>query len=212
MNIEQAIAELKMGVNKNASNRNIDIDLGRAIIALNQAQSTYVRAMIEGARSTDKIDLVNKLLVPFNVKRTKKDGNTQEFSITETTIKGEAIRIESAVGVASKGGCQRQVAMYPIMTRNASIVGLDHNSKADWVFEVAPYTISDDKIVVDADFNIASIKGRYYREPVEVDIKGYPKADGTPSKTVEFEFSTSVIREIIEIAKTNIINNNKIVA
>lgn len=213
MNIRDVFVELKTEVTKNASTANIDIDKMRAMIALNEAQDEWFLEMLDKARSTDKIDVISSALVSATINRTKKSKGIHYFDISKDALGHHVERVENAVGVATKGNCAKQIKMHPIQARNKNIINNDYNSKADWTFEVAPYNLSDNHITVKADdMNIKSLDIQYYRSPREVEIEGYVKANGEKSKNVDFEFPKTAIRQIIKIAKHNIINNNKITA
>lgn len=205
MTIEEAIVKFKVIVNRNLTGQNLDADHPRIIVWLNDSLREYANHVIKNERNSDNIDAVNVLLKEAQIKRTKKTGDTQIFKLPESFI-----RVESVVGLGKKGNCQDEIIrLVPTKTRDKSITGSSANLKARWIFREAFYTISEEAIKIVAPFNIESVTAEYYREPRSVSIEGWLSPDGTTTKTVQFEFNSTVVEKIVNMAAAKFINSNK---
>lgn len=208
MTVDEAILLLNQGLNKDITNRNIDIDKPRGVMILRQAISEYVHQVIYNERSTDNLEIVQVLLKEASINRSKTTGDTKWFELPK-----DLIRVESAeaIGSSKSGGCQAKIALLPIKVRNKSLKNNNLNLKADWLFREAPYTIGEGHLKIDSDFGINSVNINYFREPNKIDTEGYIDfTTGTPSKNVPFEFTDNVIYKVINLAIMNYARFNQI--
>jgi hypothetical protein len=206
MTVDEAILFLRQSLNKDITNRNVNIDKPRGVLILRQAISEYCHYIIYNERNTDNLDIVSVLLKQETISKTKSKGETKFFELPK-----DLIRVESAVGIGSKGGCESKIALLPTKNRNRSLSNNNDNLKADWMFREAYYNLGEGSLKIDSDFEIGRVEIEYYREPNKIDTEGYIDAiTGQPSKNVPFEFPDHVIFKIINLAIKNFATLNQI--
>lgn len=203
MTVRDSIILLNQKLNRNNTNQNTNIDTPRATNLLNEAQNQVAVYVIRNERNSDNLDIVNALLRTKSINRTKKENLTQYFKVPENFI-----RIESVEGIGRKNGCEAKLRAIPVKTRNKSIYNTNKNYKSNWFFRDTFYTIAEESIKFEADFDITKLNVEYYREPRRISVAGWQQADGTTSQDVEWEFGDSFIHKVIDAAARNFLQLN----
>ena len=197
MNINKIYLKFLQKVNKNFTNDNISVDKGRFIFIFNEATNKFIEWCLE-KRNEDDIREIQKLLVnDFKINLKYTNINSESFSLPENYFSFSSIQV-----FANKDGCKNQkLDTFEIKSENKEEVLNDEFNKPDFKYRETCYIISNDTVTIFTDkFNISKAFLTYYKYPVQVDIEGYIKLDGSLSTNIDSEFDEKVVDRIISIA------------
>lgn len=197
MTIEKAYLKFLQQVNRNFTNDNISVDKGRFILKMNESFIKYVEWVLD-KRNEDDIRYIQKLLVDDQpLQNIGEHNHHTDFKLPENYFDLSSIDVYGA-----KGNCgNEKFFVNEIKDENRSFHEVDEASKPSFKHRETFYFLSDDKVkIYTEDFSISKVNLSYYRYPVEVDIEGYIKEDGTPSTSINPEFDDKVVNRVISIA------------
>ena len=195
MNIGTAYLKFLEKVNKNYTNDNISVDVGRFVSLFNAKQIRFLEYMLE-KRNEDDIRYIQKMLV--RDRSLSFDNNTInhcDFKLPEDYF--------SFVNVQAKGGdssCSSSfINLWEVKNENIHELLQDENNKPSFKWRETFYSFSSDKIVIYVDsFEIAEVYLTYYRYPKSVDMSGYIKEDGSYSVNIDPEWDDKITERILE--------------
>ena len=208
MTTREIIIKVKKRVNKDDTNDFDNLSLFSIIEAYNKAQLNIINLLSDGNNifkagieaTTKRIDNLSILInsEPLSLGKTK-----QGKYYISGFFPDNYMRYLSSYSLGSNGKCnEKSILHYPFEEGNIELIKRNENQNANFEWGEAPITIADNKIKVHTDdkFSIKDIFLTYMRYPVEVDIAGYVKQDGTNSTTVNPELPTDIVEMCIDEA------------
>ena len=197
MDINKIYLKFLQKVNKNFTNDNISVDKGRFIFIFNEATNKFIEWCLE-KRNEDDIRDIQKLLVndlKINLKST--NINSESFSLPDNYFSFSSIQV-----FANSGNCKNQkLDTFEIKSENKEEVLNDEFNKPNFKYRETCYIINNDSVTLFTDnFNISKVFLTYYRYPIQVDIEGYIRMDGSMSTNIDSEFDEKIVDRIISIA------------
>lgn len=204
-NINEAYLKFINLVNRNATNNNISVDKPRFIILFNTVLNKYVEWVLE-KRNEDAIRYVAPLLsleVPLELSSKKE--KFDEFKLPTNYFDLANLHV-----YAENGKCKNQrMTTFEAKIEDVEELLNDENNKPSFEFRETFYLTSNKNAVVYKDgFSINKVLLSYYRYPVQVDISGYTRIDGTPSQDINPELDDKAIdRVLVAMSKEFSANN-----
>ena len=183
---------------QNLSNGGIRLDKARFIQLFNECQNKYVSYILE-KKNKDDIRDIQKLVV--SSKSLKRSGVIDTPQCYVFSLPDDFFSFIDISGRFSDGKCSSPIFdLHEVKGENVALLFADHNHKPSFKHRETFYTIGGDgvKIYVD-DFQVQSAFLTYYRYPVQVDISGYIRSDGSDSVDVDPEFDDKVVNEILDM-------------
>lgn len=194
MKIENAYLQYLNLVNRNATNNNVNVDKARFITMFNDISNRYVEWILE-KRNEDAIRYIAPLLVPN--KKLSKIGSQHtydDFSLPSNYFDLANLHIH-----ASNGGCSKvEVKAWEVKIEDVEEKYNDAFQQPSLPWRETFYHTADNKVLIyKKDFSIQEAFLSYYRYPIQVDIEGYIKIDGTSSQSVHPELDDKVVGRIL---------------
>lgn len=199
----EAYKRFLININKNDSNRNINIPKGQFVLIYNDQALVWEEDKIKNNLGTDRIDDISELLVLDQ--KLDKIGNEDKFSTFK--LPEDFFEYSSSYSLASKEGCSNSV-VYNWNSKNKNKNNLLINSNDDPSFEYQETFLtqnSNSLNIYKTDFEIDDVYLDYYRTPVKIDISGYTKVDGESSSEINPDISDKLVNEILEYCKKEVI-------
>jgi len=194
MTVQETYLRFLQLVNRNATNNNVNVDLYRFVKIFNDVQNRYVEWNLD-KRNEDSIRNVQKLLVvEFPLLPTGSTASTSTFELPPNFFDFANIS-----AIASTDCCKKErVLVHEIKSEDAEEKVNDKYSEPsfDWR-ETFGYLANGSFVVFEKDFDTNELLLTYYREPLQIDIEGYPRLDGTPSTNVDPEFDDVIVNRIL---------------
>ena len=207
MNIGTAYLKFLEKVNKNYTNDNISVDVGRFVSLFNAKQIRFLEYVLE-KRNEDDIRYVQKMLVKDNpLTFSNKVVNHCDFELPKDFFSFVNVQAKAESGSCSTGNMN----LWEIKNENVHELLQDEYNKPSFKWRETFYSFSEDKIVIYVDnFNISDVYLSYYRYPREVDMEGYVRDDGSYSTNIDPEWDDKITERIIEfcVADFDINNDN----
>lgn len=191
----EAYIQLKEIVNKSNVNDNIELDVPRAVILLNNAQIKFLKKTIEN-KNNENIRRVQHLLVSQNIKNPSKDKEVYTFKLPDNYFEFSNISPK-----AKKGGCVDRLLAWEIKAENVHELINDSNNEPSFYWRETFYNIRDNKVALYyKDFEILEVDILYYRLPRKIDVSGYITINNDNSVDSHPEWDDYSIQKILEIA------------
>lgn len=220
ISVEKLLYRIDQELNKLSTNEQQSIAPEDKILAIRSSQITLIKQKV-GLNNNYQMGLdafkkryqdLQNLIVPFkkgklDLKLTDKNLNKYSSSVQKDLL----FYIDSYV-LGSKGNC-KDVIIYtnPSITKHSDITEVLTNNtyKPSFEWREVPPEITADYLsyYTDGTFTLSSSFVSYLRYPVEVDIEGYIKFDGTPSKTVDCELNEYLEDELLSLIVLNLALN-----
>ena len=184
-------------VNKNSTNDNVIADKGRFVEIFNEAQNRYMEWILE-KRNEDDIRYIQKLRTPDKkLKKGRTILNHCDFELPEDYFEFDNLQVFGA-----GDGCKEdKIHVFEAKQENVEELLCDEANKPSFPYRETFYTITDDHVnVYFEDFSISKVYLTYYRCPVQIDIEGYIRHDGTQSTNINSEWDDRVINRILNAA------------
>lgn len=194
MTINEAYLKFLEKVNKNYTNDNISADRGRFILLFNEVQNKFVEWVLE-KRNEDEIRYVQKLLIyDKRLKLKQKVLNHQDFKLPSDFFSFSNIQ-----AFASKDSCKNEkIYLFEIKQENREELLHDEFNKPSFKYRETFYSFGEDEVKIYIDeFDISKVFLTYYRYPIQVDISGYVKEDGSNSIDIDPELDDKVVDRIL---------------
>jgi hypothetical protein len=194
MTIQETYVRFLQLVNRNATNNNVNVDLYRFVKMFNDLQNRYVEWVLD-KRNDDSIRDVQKLLVVEQP--LPPEGSTA--STVTFTLPSDFFDFANISAVASSECCEKErVLVYEVKSEDAEEIYNDKYSEPSFEWRETFGYLSENRFVTFVkDFSIEELLLTYYRKPLQVDIAGYPRLDGTPSVSIDPEFEDAIVNRIL---------------
>lgn len=152
-------------------------------------------------RRTQELQKIHILKESLEPVKNPNNTSTYRFDLTKTTKKFLFMTRASFFG--SKGECTKQLLFGAEMQTDDYQVVMD-NPDTDPSFEwrTVPYRYGADHLSVETDgtFIIENAEVDYLRYPVQMDIEGYTRFDGKPSKNIDCELPEFLHPDIVSMS------------
>lgn len=190
-------------LNKNDSNRNININKGTFVIIYNQQSKIWIEDRVRKDLNSDRIDDVSDLLTLDT--KLKKVNTTDKYTSFE--IPKDFSELSSSYVIAYKDKCGDRVLFnWNSKNKNKNNLLLNENRTPSFEYEETFLTHNSGNInVYKTDFEIKDCFIDYYRTPKEIDIEGYIKTDGTASVNINPDLPDKLLNEILQYCKEEVI-------
>lgn len=191
----EAYKEFLLKLNKNDTNTKINVSKGEFVLIFNEHKRIWLSNQLDKNESSDKITDVEELLEIDEKLTIVEDLNDK----TLFKLPNNYHKYISSYSIASKGNCKNRILYNrPIKPKNINPVKKNENEVSSFDFEQAVVELSKGNLVVrKTDFLIDEQFLTYYREPIDIDIEGYIKINGTRSTTIDPDISDESVLEII---------------
>lgn len=201
----EAYKKFELKVNKLSTNDNVDISPGEFVLIFNEQQVKWFQDAFKN-RGTRYVDFVEKL-VASDIELTQKD--TKKINYVEFALPDNYFDYISSYSLADNGICKDRV-MYneEIRLVNKNILYKDEYNTPSFDYQEGFVTLGGNSLqVYFKDFDITNTFLTYYRLPINIDIEGYIKIDGTPSTTVDPELDNHEVEEVIDWCVREVTSN-----
>ena len=194
MSIEQAYLTFIQLVNRGFTNDNVGVDFSRFILLFNNIQNRYVDWLLEKRNEDDLRDLQELLVLDKNLVKAGDLLNHSNFKLPEDYFNHSSVQV-----FANKGECKNtNLNTFEVKNDDVGELLSDCNNEPSFEYTETFYTINDNKIsIYFKDFIVSKVYLSYYKYPVQVDIEGYIKLDGSNSSNIDPEFSDRVVNKIL---------------
>lgn len=194
MKISDAYLQFVNQVNRNATNNNLSVDKPRFIMLFNDIQNRYVEWILE-KRNEDQIRYVSPLLTPH--KQLDKVGTKTEYD--EFELPSDYFDLSNMHVFASNGSCSDvRLKTWEIKNEDYEELFFDENNTPSLKARETFFHTANQKVLVyKKDFTVQKALLSYYRQPVQVDIEGYKRSDGTQSQDVDPELEDKAVGRIL---------------
>ncbi len=212
MTSQEAYVSFLNLANKLNSNDDVNIDNARFILLYNKHAKVWLTTKVRKDRATQKIDEL-QILIKENVslKKTATKDNYVSFKLPDNWY--EYI---GGYALCSKGICKKRM-IYSDQAKNEekSLILFDSNWRPDFDFEWLPVTVGENSLqAYFSDFTVDEFHLDYYRYPVDIDIEGYIKVDGSASVDINPDLDDVYVNEIIDLVVADVSriyqNNEKV--
>jgi hypothetical protein len=205
MTPQQAYQEFLLKVNKNDTNANVKVPKSQFVLLFNEQKSQWLNDVITNNESTDYIEDIEELLTP-DKQLTK---TTSSLIKDNFTLPEDFFRRATAYVVASKGGCKNNVmTVWFIKPKNRDIYLQNSNLAPSFEYQETVAIVNSGQVsIFKTDFNIDEAHLTYYRKPIDLDIEGYIRVDGTPSTNTETDLSDDNTRIVINRTAAEALRN-----
>lgn len=181
-------------VNKNSTNTNISVPLGVFVSLWNEQKRIWLNSKTKQKESTNYIeDLQELLIIDMELEQDKKYKDKVSFKLPTDYFR----RVISHV-IAEKDYCKgKRLTNHIVKPKDVNILlqNADYSPSFEWEETIS--VVTDNTLTVYKDnFTIKKTFLTYYKEPEDLDIKGYTKLDGTPSEDRMVSLSKKNIEEI----------------
>jgi len=195
-------------INKNDTNTNIKINKGEFVLIFNRNLLKWLRNKIDNTNNSSKKNEIEQLLIyDKELKKIKTTENFVEFELPD-----DYFDIETSYSIAEKETCKRKLYNWDFKARNRNSLEQNENQNPSFEYEETLVNISNGKFLTfKTDFKILKQYLTYFKQPKFIDLEGYIKIDGTPSKNIDSDLYDIYTDEILDICvietKNKIINN-----
>lgn len=196
MNIKECYLGALQRSERNATNGNIALDLGRFVNLFNSCQLRLVDNILN-KRNNDSIRTIQKLLV-FSKVLTRKNAKLDRVLFY---LPDDYLSFVNLKGRFSRGKCDvDDFKLFEAKNENVEELFNDLSNEPNFDYRETFYTIGQDCVSVfrkGFDCDVALLT--YYRFPSPVDIEGYIKYDETLSTNIDPELDDMLVEEILDM-------------
>jgi hypothetical protein len=209
--VEELIYEFKLTLNKVNRQDNIDIPIEDIIVYLNKAQVSWIKTKINPnnvykvgydsiRKRIDDLQILKVSNVPLKPNKTNdlfhvgfdcplKDAANYMFYI-------------SSYAVAKSGKCSQPIEIDLVRHGELTTKYLDNNYSPSFEWRTTLATLGNDNLTVytDSKFQIEKVFVTYLRYPLDIDVEGYVKFDGTSSLNQDSELPEYAKSDIVDLA------------
>lgn len=192
-------------VNKNDTNTNVKVPKAVFVLLFNEQKRAWTDEATKVRESSDYIDDIEELLQP-DVKLTKlKTYPTKVDFALPTNFFKEV----SSFSLCSRGECKNiRLTDWFIKPKNLDVLLQNDNQSPSFDYRETLALLNNNKVsIYFNDFSVDEVFLTYYREPVDLDIKGYTNIDGTPSVDQMIDLEDINIEEIINRTAVEALRN-----
>ena len=192
MDIRQVYRQFQFRLNKLGTNANQNFPLAQFVYLVNKAQLHWVESrakVFENDQS--RTDELQQILKDLKADPVKKD-NYYKIPLPKDYLHPVRAVSSTKCGV---------IYIKPVEEGNVNALLQNEFTRPSAEWEETFYTIFGGELrAYVTDFTLGKIDLKYLRKPVEVDIAGYIKADGSASGNIDLEFEGVNAQEIIDLA------------
>lgn len=196
----EAYKEFLLRINKNDTNKNINVPKGEFILLFNEQRLFWLDKFINDNIGTDLIEDIAEMYEPDTelVKLEDKD------TLSSFTLPTDFFKKASVYCIVSKGDCTDVVMVaWDFKPKNKNINLQNSNEGPSFEYQETDYSLAGQKLLLyKTDFNIDKAYLSYYRTPIAMDIAGYKRLDGTTSTDVVTDLSDFNISQILDRCAT----------
>jgi len=209
--LEAYVAFLNLA-NKLNSNDDINIDKGRFVLLFNKHAKVWLSSRVRRDRATQKIDELQQLI---NEKAQLVPVHTHADHI-DFSLPNDWFDFIAGYAICDQGPCKNKVINADqVKNEQKRLILFDENWRPDFDFEWLPITVGEDQLqAFYRDFTIKEFYVDYYRYPIDIDVSGYVKVDGTASTDINPDVADIYVNEIIDLVVADVSriyqNNEKV--
>jgi hypothetical protein len=195
MNSRELYKRFLLKNNKNDSNEGVNILPSLFVLMFNTEAKRWLGQKLNEDSDNIRLDHLDILLKSdVKLKEVNKGSDWIEFELPDGFY-----RHSSSFALVNKDNCSGVKIFYFEKKPLGFVATLaDDFSKANFDYQEAPFIITEKKIKAYIDgYEIKDFLTSYYRVPKDIDIAGYEKIDGTPSKDIDCELEDESIDEIL---------------
>jgi len=208
MTTREIIVKVKKRINKEDTDDFDNLSLFSIVEAYNKAQINIINYFTgqrnqhqQGSEATFEVinkisNLINKQPKELSLSKGK------DFYFSEDFPEDYFKYVSSySYGFTDQCG-EKKIFHIPSEEANIHLISRNDNQNASFAWGEAPFTISGNslKIHTNNKFELKKAFLTYYRYPVDIDISGYIKSDGTASTTVNPEMPKQIVELTIDEA------------
>ena len=209
--VEELIYEFKLTLNKVNRQDNIDIPIEDIIVYLNKAQVSWIKTKIN-PNNVYKVgyDSIRKRIDDLQILKVSnvplKPNNTNDlFHVGfDCPLKDAAnyMFYISSYAVAKSGKCSQPIEIDLVRHGELTTKYLDNNYSPSFEWRTTLATLGNDNLTVytDSKFKIEKVFVTYLRYPLDIDVEGYVKFDGTSSLNQDSELPEYAKSDIVDLA------------
>lgn len=198
MTSKQAYKLFLTDFNKLDRNSDVEVTMADFVLMFNREQRRYTEETVPAHNSGVEIQDLRNIIVP-EVKLTPVR-NTPRFR--EFTLPVNFFRTLSSYSVCAKGACTGIPVTNnykDIRPQNLETILRDPLRGPSFEYQDTPVTYMGGKMqVYKRDFTISEQYVSYYKFPVDIDIAGYRKTDGSLSADANPELPDNLVEKIID--------------
>lgn len=207
MTLQELYKKFQLQINKNDTNTNVKISKGVFVLLFNEQKRKWLYDVISKNESSDYIESIEELL----------EADVKLGKGTETAIKADFILPEnfyrrvSSYSLASREDC-KNVVLYNwiVKPKDLNVLLQNDNTKPSFDYREALALINNGKLSVYKDgFVVDEAYLTYYREPVDIDMEGYTRLDGTPSTDIQTDLSDTNAEEVVNLTAAEAVRNSE---
>ncbi|XAI97413.1 hypothetical protein [Leptolyngbya phage Lbo-JY46] len=183
-------------LNKNDTNTKIKIPKGEFVLIFNEQKRTWLHNALKDLISSDEItELEDILVIDKELVTSKQTEKKDYFKLPERFF-----RYQSSYSIAKKDDCVKLLYNFPLKPKNIVALLQNSNTEPDFLFEQTLTELSEGNLVVHKkDFEIEKQFLTYYREPIDIDLEGYIRIDGTPSTNINPDIGKDTLDKILNL-------------
>lgn len=196
----EAYKKFLLKINKNDTNSNINISKGQFVLMYNEQKRNWLKITIEKDQSSDLINYIEEILIlGKKLEKTKDSFDRCIFETPEDYFSYVASR-----SVAFNDRCRDKLINWEIKPKNTNATLINENENPSFEYRETFLNLSQNGIEVykDGSFEIEEVYLDYYRQPVDIDIEGYIRIDGSLSQTINPDTDDENTEEIIDMCAT----------
>jgi len=212
INVNDLIYEIKLFLRKVDSYDSVNLETEDILLFLNKAQIEWIKSKLNpnnllraGYEETRKRieDLqVLKNEEPFKIPLTKLNNPRYiSFGADLLSAPNYMFYVESYVSAKYKKTCENYLDVDLIREGELNIKYFSENHSPSFEWRTTLATMGGNKLVVYSNdaMNLGNLYVTYLRYPKEIDIDGYVKIDGTPSKAQDSELPGYAKQDLIDL-------------
>lgn len=185
-------------VDTNTKNQ-VDLSKERFVLFYNSAQNNYLRSIVNALRSSDLVEIAQRFLSGVQIQQESSETDCFKYTLPEDFVKHVSI-----LAKAIKGECDSNGYHMTLDEAKASDIQIwltDSCRKPSFEFRESFYYVGSDGVhlYTDNTFSYSQVILLYYRLPIQVDIEGYEKEDGSQSTNIQTEWSRTEVEAILDI-------------
>lgn len=198
----EAYKRFLIKLNKNDTNTNINIGKGEFVLIFNEQSKVWLENKLKEDSNLHDKNEISALLVYD--KKLEKVIDTSTFS--QFKLPDDYYEYQTSYSIASKGKCKdRKLLNWDFKVRNKNVLEQDENNNPSFEYEETIANVSGDNILIfKKDFDIDEQYVTYYKEPNNIDIKGYIRFDGSSSEDIDSELADKYVNEIISLCVVSV--------
>jgi hypothetical protein len=190
-------------INKNDTNAGINIPVSHFVLLFNSERLFWLGEELKEDADNVRINRLKSLLI--SDKELVKIETLKDSVLFK--LPDQFYRHAFSYSVVSSDTCPETIVYnFEKIPLNFIVNLADDYNRPQFDYRETPFILTEDKYKVYFDnFEIKKVFLNYYKEPDEIDIEGYIKIDGTPSKNKETDLDEDDIESILNRMSAEVI-------